>query len=142
MKAWLMRLVWGVATLLTGVSGLVAPVMAVDVDSILDGSTSVCDDPAISDDLKEAAGCTIAEDKTAIPVVIGLIRLALSVVGIAAVAVIIYGAITYVTSLGDAAKVYRAKNIILYGVVGLVVALLAFTVITYVSQSIWGGAEE
>lgn len=52
--------------------------------------------------------------------------------------VIIYGGVTYTLSTGDAVKVNKAKNIILYGVVGMVVAGLAYVIVEFVSKSIFG----
>ncbi|MBR5621447.1 hypothetical protein IKW75_03155, partial [Candidatus Saccharibacteria bacterium] len=54
------------------------------------------------------------------------INVLLGVLGVAAVIIIILGGVTYVTSQGDASKVAKAKNTIIYGVIGLVIALLAF----------------
>ncbi len=103
----------------------------------LNPGMDICDD-LTDDELREAAGCDVEENKTLMPIAVNIIQVVLSIVGIMAVAVIIYGGFTYMTSLGDASKVQRAKNAILYGVVGMVVALLAFTVVHFVSQSIWG----
>ncbi len=102
----------------------------------LDPGMDICSD-LTDDELREAAGCDLA-DKTIMPIAVNIIQVVLSIVGLIAVAVIIYGGFTYMTSLGDASKVQRAKNAILYGVVGMVVALLAFTIVHFVSQSIWG----
>jgi hypothetical protein len=49
-----------------------------------------------------------------------------------AVVMIIYGGIKYVTSRGEAADVASAKNTILYAVVGLVVAILAYAIVGFV----------
>lgn len=97
----------------------------------------ICSD-LTDDELREAAGCDVDKDKTAVPAIITLIQVVLTLMGLVAVAVIIYGGFTYMTSLGDASKVQRAKNAILYGIVGMVVALLAFTIVHFVSQSVWG----
>ena len=53
-------------------------------------------------------------------------------VGIASVVVIIIGGILYTTSAGDQAKVTKAKNTILYGVVGLAIAILAYAIVNFV----------
>ena len=45
-----------------------------------------------------------------------------------AVIVIIIAGILYATSRGDAAKITRAKNAILYSIIGLVVVIIAFTI--------------
>jgi hypothetical protein len=57
-------------------------------------------------------------------------------VGALAVLVVIYGGIRYVTSTGDAARVKAAKDTILYGIVGIVVALLAYAIVTFVIGSL------
>lgn len=101
---------------------------------------NLCDDDLISDELKEAAGCREQErqDDTIFPAVKFFIDVVLSVVGVIGVGVIIYGGVSYTLSTGDAVKVNRAKNIILYGVVGMVVAGLAYVIVEFVSRSIPG----
>jgi heme/copper-type cytochrome/quinol oxidase subunit 2 len=54
------------------------------------------------------------------------------VIGVTAVVMIIVGGLMYVTSFGDANKVQIAKNIILYSVVGLIVALSAYAIVAFV----------
>lgn len=68
---------------------------------------------------------------TVINVIIGL-------VGFIAVVMIIIGGISFATSQGDTAKTTKARNTILYGVVGLVVALLAFAVVNFVLKNVFG----
>lgn len=52
--------------------------------------------------------------------------------GIIAVIAIILGGYFYVTSLGDSAAVSKAKNTILYAVIGLIVIIMAFAVTWFV----------
>lgn len=61
-----------------------------------------------------------------------IINVALGVIGFVAVVMIIMGGVQYTTSAGDAAKVTKAKNTILYGIVGLVIALLAFAIVNFI----------
>ncbi|MBR3204280.1 hypothetical protein IKF81_01195 [Candidatus Saccharibacteria bacterium] len=56
----------------------------------------------------------------------------LFIVGAASIIMIIWGGITYTTSAGDSAKVTKAKNIILYGIVGLVISLLSYAIVNLV----------
>lgn len=56
-------------------------------------------------------------------------------VGIISTIMIIISGIRYVTSGGEAAKVAGAKNGILYAVVGLVVAILAYAIVNFVIGS-------
>jgi hypothetical protein len=45
---------------------------------------------------------------------------------------LIYGGIRYTISMGDPKNVEAAKNTILYAIVGIVVALLAYAIINFV----------
>lgn len=54
------------------------------------------------------------------------------VAGIVAVIVIIIAGYMYVTSQGDSSAVTKAKNAILYAVIGLVVIILAFAITWFV----------
>lgn len=69
-----------------------------------------------------------------------VINVVLGVIGFVAVAMIILGGISYTTSQGDAAKTTKARNTILYGVVGLVIALLAFAIVNFVLNSVFAPA--
>lgn len=61
-----------------------------------------------------------------------LVRILLWVIGVVSVIMIIVGGLRYVLSQGDAGKIKSAKDTILYSVIGLVVALLAFAIVNYV----------
>lgn len=100
--------------------------------------SNVCEDTNIDEELRKAAGCELEEEDTAVPLAINLIEVALSIVGIITVIIIVYGGISYVISVGDAMKIRRAQNTILYGIVGLVIAMLAYSIVYFVSKGVWG----
>ena len=62
----------------------------------------------------------------------------IGVLGVVCVVVVIIGGINYMTSSGDAGKVKKAKDTILYGLIGLVVCLLAFALVNFVIVNIIG----
>lgn len=66
----------------------------------------------------------------------------LYIVGIVAVIMLIIGGIKYVVSGGDSKKVTDAKNTVLYAIIGLVVAFLAFAIVNFVISALPGGAEQ
>lgn len=68
-------------------------------------------------------------DKFGGPQVAEAINLLLFFVGAIAVVAIVYAGFTYATSAGDQAKVSRAKNIIIGSVTGLVIAVMAYTIV-------------
>jgi hypothetical protein len=57
-------------------------------------------------------------------------------IGGIAVLMIIIGGIRYITSAGDQNGITAAKNTILYAVIGLVVAMLAYSIVHFVISNI------
>lgn len=60
----------------------------------------------------------------------------LFLIGAIAVAMIVYAGFQYVNSGGDSGKVSAAKNTILYAVIGIVVATLAYAIVNFVVNNI------
>ena len=65
-----------------------------------------------------------------------IINVALFIIGAVCVLMLIYGGIKYTTSAGEEKAVTSAKNTILYGVVGLVVAILAYALVNFVISAL------
>jgi len=71
----------------------------------------------------------------------GIVNAIIGVLGIVAVVVIILGGISYMTSNGDATKVKKAKDTILYGVIGLVIVILSAAIVNFVILKVAGTGE-
>jgi hypothetical protein len=56
--------------------------------------------------------------------------------GVAAVILIIIGALQYVLAAGDPSKINQAKNYILYAIIGLVVTVIAQSVVIFVLKKL------
>ena len=69
-----------------------------------------------------------------------IINVLLFVIGAVAVIMIIIGGIRYVVSGGDQNAVTGAKNTILYAIIGIVVAVLAYAVVNFVLTSLPSGS--
>ena len=82
-----------------------------------DGNSPLCD----------AAGTDKLPD-----LVKNIVNLLLTILGFIAVIMIIIGGIRYTTSNGDPANTKAAKDTVLYAVVGLVVAILAYAIVNFV----------
>lgn len=65
--------------------------------------------------------------------IIDILGIVYFVAGIIAVIVIIIAGFTYTTSGGDAGAVKKAKNMILYSVVGIVVIAMAFVITQFIA---------
>ena len=79
------------------------------------------------------------DDEDLMTTLTGIINVIIGIVGFLAVVMIIIGGISYTTSAGDANKVKKAKDTIMYGVIGLVVAILAFAIVNFVLGAVVGG---
>ena len=61
-----------------------------------------------------------------------IINVMLFIAGALAVIMIIYGGIRYITAHGDEKQVKVAKDTIVYSVVGLIIAILAYALVTFI----------
>lgn len=71
--------------------------------------------------------------------VLAVVNWLLFAVGVIAVIMLIWGGIKYATSSGDSNKVTSAKNTIMYAIIGLAVAVLAFAIVNFVVSQLTGG---
>jgi len=65
-----------------------------------------------------------------------VINVLLFVIGILCVVMIVFGGIRYTMSTGDKGRVDSAKNTIIYAVVGLVVAMIAYALVNWVFNAL------
>lgn len=66
----------------------------------------------------------------------GIISAVIAVLGLVCVVVMIIGGVNYMTSAGDAGKVKKGKDTILYGLIGLVVCVLAYALVNWVIKGV------
>lgn len=64
-----------------------------------------------------------------------VVNVLLFIIGAIAVIMLIIGGIRYVVSGGDQSAVTGAKNTILYAIVGIVIALLAYAAVNFVTST-------
>ncbi len=83
----------------------------------------------------QASSVCASQDDNAASMVKTVINTLLYVLGVIAVIMIIIGGIRYTTSNGDSGSLKTAKDTILYSVVGLVVAIMAFAIVNFVISS-------
>lgn len=61
-----------------------------------------------------------------------VVNVLLFIIGAISVVMLIYGGIRYTTSGGNSASVTAAKNTIMYAIIGLIIAFLAFAIVNWV----------
>ena len=67
-----------------------------------------------------------------------LFSMVFGIIGVVAVIMIIIGGVNYTVSQGDSQKLQKSKSTILYGIIGLVIVLLAFAIVNFVLNGING----
>lgn len=87
--------------------------------------------------LGPADGCVCAEGTTDVPslacfapIIVNVINVAFMFLGFVAVVFLLYGSIRFILSRGDQKAVAAAKNTITYAIIGTVLIVLAFVLIT------------
>lgn len=65
-----------------------------------------------------------------------VVNIMLFIIGAICVIMLIWGGIRYTTSAGNAANVTAAKNTIMYAIIGLIIAFLAFAIVNWVLTSV------
>lgn len=68
--------------------------------------------------------------------IVDILNVIIGAIGILAVGIVILGGVQYMTSSGDAGKVKKAKDTILYGIIGLIIVALAFAIVNFVIRTV------
>lgn len=88
---------------------------------------------AAKDEILSGAQKTGVSDSRTLELRVGdITNVLLFIIGAISVIMIIVGGIKYTTSAGDASKIKSAKDTIMYSVVGVVLALLAYAIVSFV----------
>jgi heme/copper-type cytochrome/quinol oxidase subunit 2 len=91
---------------------------------------------AVQDPMSEAckgnSNLEICKQTDMMTIIKNVINTLMFCIGIVAVGMIIFSGVKYATSMGDAGNITKAKNTLLYSVVGLVVTFLAYAIVNFV----------
>lgn len=60
----------------------------------------------------------------------------LAVIGVIAVIMLLYGAFLFLTAAGDEERHGKAKNVVVYGLIGVLIAILSFAIVSFVASFI------
>ena len=69
-------------------------------------------------------------------IILGLINVAMGFLGLVAVIVIMYGGFKWMTASGNEEKVEEAKKLIGAGIIGLVILLTAYALVSYIINTV------
>lgn len=88
----------------------------------------------------QAAGGDDSDSNDLNSIVGTIVNTMLFIVGVLAVVMIIYSGIRYITAHGDKGQVEGAKNTLIYSIVGLIVAIVAYALVNWVLDLFGGGS--
>ena len=119
---------------------LIVPVLALGVSLVAPVLQPVDANAAFDQGLQDGADSSKGKDQQADlfgpeGIFKTITNVLLFIIGAVSVIMLIIGGIRYTTSNGDSTAVTNAKNTILYAVVGIVVALLAYALVNFVISS-------
>lgn len=119
---------------------LLVPVMAFGLAAVVPSVAGAAQCGANDISLQNGADCAQGEDQSSQlfgtnGVFSTITNVLLFIIGAISVIMLIIGGIRYTVSGGDQAAVTSAKNTILYAIVGIVVAILAYAVVNFVISS-------
>lgn len=117
-KAKVLAAVMCLAMVFAAVSPVSLPVYADSRDEAQNGAKLVGGGGSAKQDLPD--------------IITTIINVMLFIAGALAVIMIIYGGIRYITAHGDEKQVKVAKDTIVYSVTGLIIAILAYALVTFI----------
>ena len=85
-----------------------------------------------SGDNASSSVCSASKKDSVTPLFQKIISLLLYIIGIISILMIVIGGIKYVTSNGDSNSIKSAKDTIMYAVIGLIVAIMAYAIVHWV----------
>ena len=117
----------------TLLAALSLPVLALGVLSIAPATTASADELTLKNGPESSRGESTPGDLFGENGVFRTItNVLLFLIGAISVIMLIVGGIRFTTSSGDSSAVQSAKNTIFYAIIGIVVAILAYAVVTFV----------
>ncbi len=123
-----------IKTMIAGL--LLIPVVAFSIGFISPTNTFAADDLTTGYKTAKPTATPECMFTTTTPACTGVVttiaNIALFVLGSVAVLMLIYGGVRYTISGGDEKAVTSAKNTILYAVIGIVVAVVAYSIVNFV----------
>jgi len=119
------RMIISLALVLGVGAGVLLPAVSVGAVNVFDEACNGVTNSAVCSNTSDNAESLIKK----------VVNILLYILGAAAVVVIVIAGITYTVSGGDSGSVTRAKNMLLYAVIGLIVAVLAYAIVNFVLTS-------
>ena len=117
---------------------LMVPLLALGAIAITEPSFAV--DQNIIDGINSTGQNSNGDTASLGSIFKNVVNILLYVIGAISVIMLIFGGIRYATSAGNSNNVTAAKNTIMYALIGLVIAVLAYAIVNFVLTSLSTGS--
>lgn len=115
---------------------VVSLVLAMTPIATFASSVDICNQGSFSDPLICGTPGTGTKEEQLMGVVHNVLNAIYGIIGVIAVVMIVIAGVKYTTSQGDPGKVQSAKNTILYSIIGLVIAIMAFAITDFIIRAL------
>ena len=117
-------------------AGLVVMILG-GAPAYADQYNASCDDTNLDDTIKsDVCGETVRDDRSIVDIVQTLVGVAMAILGTVAVFVLVIAGQRYITAAGDPGKLKSAKDMLTWGIVGLLVAAMAYAIVAFVASAV------
>ena len=117
-------------------AGLVVMILG-GAPAYADQYNAICDDTNLDDTIKsDVCGETVRDDRSIVDIVQTLVGVAMAILGTVAVFVLVIAGKRYITAAGDPGKLKSAKDMLTWGIVGLLVAAMAYAIVAFVASAV------
>lgn len=106
-----------------------APVAASNESALCEGSGGTWTADA---GLPNGGSCSTKDGRSVVGTIQQVTDVLIFIIGAIAVVMVIIGGLRYVTSSGDQAALTSAKNTIVYSLVGVVIAIMAYAIVRFI----------
>lgn len=114
------------------ISVLALAVISISLFSVMSIAPASAQDDILGMDYANNFGLTNAQEQDPRQMAINIVRYIMTFLGIIAVVIILLGGFKWMTAAGNEDKVGEAKKLIIAGIIGLIIILAAFAIVTFV----------
>ncbi len=131
-----MNITFNKSTLRIALIGSVVGIVLLSLVTLFGADVSAAPVDVLTECDNKSKVCSGTDKNSLFGIITNIINLLLTVIGIIAVIMIVIGGFRYTTSAGDAGQTKSARDTIIYAVVGLVIAIMAYGIVNFVLTKI------
>ena len=96
--------------------------------------------PVFAADLGLSKATSIGLKGDLVGMIATIIKTGLTLVGAVALAMVVYGGFLYISAAGDESQIKKAKTVLIYAIIGIIVIGIAYALVAFVIGAFNGGS--